>query len=192
MEKELLEATSPFTFAVVNESNVMRFLKLIQCDNGKIGTYTKLVKDRNDTAHSNGNIFFSTEAELAGKVRDILRLVSEIQGHSEGIIVEGYKKFLTESADPEEREHIEVKDQVREVLIHESYMSVIDLDFCANVDIAEFVDHPHFAEIEALHGRGTGPVTAAPARSGCQPPPRPPALAPGNWPAGCQWRQTGA
>ena len=156
MEKELLEATSPFTFSVVNESNVMRFLKLIQCDNGKIGTYTKLVKDRNDTAHSNGNIFFSTEAELAGKVRDILRLVSEIQGHSEGIIVEGYKKFLQESADPEEREHIEVKDQVREVLIHESYMSLIDLDFCANVDIAEFADHPHFAEIEALHAEVKG------------------------------------
>lgn len=151
MEKELLEATSPFTFSVVNESNVMRFLKLIQCDNAKIGAYTKLVKDRNDTAHSNGNIFFSTEAELAAKVRDILRLVSEIQGHSESIIVEGYKKFLQESADPEEREHIEVKDQVREVLIHESYMSLIDLSFCAGCDIAEFADHPHFAEIEALH-----------------------------------------
>lgn len=29
--------------------------------------------------------------------------------------------------------------------------SLIDLDFCANFDIAEFADHPHFAEIEALH-----------------------------------------
>ena len=151
MEKELLEATSPFTFSVVNESSVMRFLKLIQCDNGKIGSYTKLVKDRNDTAHSNGNIFYSTEDELAKKVRDIIRLVSEIQGHSEGIIIEGYKGFLLDSADPEVRQHIEIDDQVREVLIHESYMSLIDLDFCANFDIAEFADHPHFAEIEALH-----------------------------------------
>ncbi len=64
MEKSLLEATSPFTFHVVSESHVMRFLKLIQCDNGKIGAYTKLVKDRNETAHSNGNIFFSTEAAI--------------------------------------------------------------------------------------------------------------------------------
>jgi hypothetical protein len=151
MEKELLEATSPFTFSVVNESSVMRFLKLIQCDNAKIGAYTKLVKDRNETAHSNGNIFFSTEDELAEKVRDILRLVSEIQGHSEGIIVEGYRKFLAESADPEEREHIEAHDQVREVLIHESYMSLVDLDFCARFDIAELAEHPHIAEIEALH-----------------------------------------
>jgi hypothetical protein len=160
MEKELLEATSPFTFSVVNESNVMRFLKLIQCDNSKIGSYTKLIKDRNDTAHSNGNIFYATEDELAEKVRDIIRLVTEIQSHSEGIIVEGYKRFLTDSADPEERQHIEIHDQVREVLIHESYMSLIDLDFCANFDIAEFVDHPHFAEVEALHAEVRGWVAS--------------------------------
>ena len=73
------------------------------------------------------------------------------RGHSETIIVEGYKNFLRESADPDEREHIEVHDQVREILIHENYMSLIDLDFCAKCDIAEFDDHPHFAEVEALH-----------------------------------------
>src|SRR5581483_10786360 len=61
LEKELIDATSPFTFWRVNESSVMRFLKLIGCDNGKIGTYAVLVKERNETAHSNGNIFFSTE-----------------------------------------------------------------------------------------------------------------------------------
>jgi hypothetical protein len=151
MERDLLAATSPFTFHIVSESNVMRFLKLIQCDNGKIGTYTKLVKDRNDTAHSNGNIFFATEAELAAKVHETLRIVTEIQDHSEAIIVEGYKRFLIESADPDEREHIDAFDQVREVLIHGGYMSLIDLHFCARFDIAEFADHAHFAEIEALH-----------------------------------------
>lgn len=156
MEKELLEATSPFTFHVVNESNVMRFLKLIQCDNGKIGTYTKLVKDRNNTAHSNGNIFFSSENELADQVREIIRVVSEIQDHSQNIILEGYRRFLRESADPEEREHIEIHDQVREVLIHESYMSYADLKFCAAFDIAEFAEQPHFAEIEALHAEVVG------------------------------------
>ena len=152
MEKQLMESTSPFTFHVVNESNVMRFLKLIQCDNGKIGTYTKLVKDRNETAHSNGNIFFGTEGELSAKINEILRIVTEIQGHSEAIIVDGYKSFLRESADPEEREHIDATDQVREVLIHENYMSLIDLGFCARCEINEFAAHLHFAEIEALHG----------------------------------------
>jgi hypothetical protein len=30
----------------VNERSILRFLKLIACDNAKIGTYAKLVDDR--------------------------------------------------------------------------------------------------------------------------------------------------
>jgi hypothetical protein len=155
-ERDLLAASSPFTFHVINESTVMRFLKLIQCDNGKIGTYTKLVKDRNETAHSNGNIFYSTEDELIGKIREIVRVVHEIQGHSEGIILVGYKNFLVQSADPEGRQYAEIHDQVREVLIHENYMSLVDLDFCARFNIGEFSEHPHFTEIEMIHGEVCG------------------------------------
>lgn len=35
-------------------------------------------------------------------------------------------------------------------------MSLIDLDFCANFDIAEFANRPHYAEIEALHAEVGG------------------------------------
>ncbi|HEX9782489.1 MAG TPA: hypothetical protein VGA56_07115, partial [Opitutaceae bacterium] len=64
MEKELLDATSPFTFWRVNESGVMRFMKLIGCDNGKCGTYAKLVRDRNETAHCNVNIYYNDAKSL--------------------------------------------------------------------------------------------------------------------------------
>ena len=63
-EKNLLKAPSPFIFSAVNERTILRLLKLIACDNDKIGTYTKLVDNRNQIAHANGNIFFSTEAGL--------------------------------------------------------------------------------------------------------------------------------
>ncbi len=43
IEKSLLEATSPFVFSTVNERTILRFLKLIACDNGKIGPYVKLM-----------------------------------------------------------------------------------------------------------------------------------------------------
>ena len=39
IEKNLLDATSPFVFSTVNERSILRFLKLIACDNSKIGTY---------------------------------------------------------------------------------------------------------------------------------------------------------
>jgi hypothetical protein len=151
MEKDLMAATSPFVFSVVNERAVMRFLKLIQCDNGKIGTYVKLVDERNDTAHANGNIFFSTEAELAGKVRDVLRAVEEIQRHSEEIILEGYQSFLRASSDKDEREFVDDADQVQEVFIKRNYMSASDIAFCRSFDIDQLKDESGFAAMKSIH-----------------------------------------
>lgn len=82
IEKSLLEATSPFVFSAVNERTILRLLKLIACDNSKIGAYAKLVDDRNHSAHSNGNIFFSTEAALDAHITEMPRVVDEIQRHS--------------------------------------------------------------------------------------------------------------
>ena len=64
IEKNLLEAASPFVFSSGNERSILRLgrssrrdstssipgvvLKLIVCDNDKIGTYAKLVDDRNE------------------------------------------------------------------------------------------------------------------------------------------------
>ena len=104
-ERQLLNATSPFTFWLINESTVMRFFKLIGCDNEKVGNYARLVKDRNDTAHTNGNIYYSTQEALNRKIAEILRVVAEIETHSQSIIEKCYHKFLIESHDPDEREY---------------------------------------------------------------------------------------
>jgi len=151
LEKELLDATSPFTFWRVNESSVMRFLKLIGCDNGKVGSYAALVKERNDTAHTNGNIFFSTQAALDTKIREVLRVVDEIQTHSTPIIQRCYSRFLVENNNPDDREYDDDADQIREVLIHANYLSPKDIEICAAFDISEFEKHPNFASIKALH-----------------------------------------
>jgi len=151
LEKELMEATSPFTFWRVNESSVMRFLKLIGCDNGKVGSYAALVKERNDTAHTNGNIFFSTQAALDTKIREILRVVKEIQGHSIPTIGRCYDRFLIDSNDPDDREYSDDSDQIREILIHGHYLSQQDIEICATSDISGHNAHPNFHGIESLH-----------------------------------------
>ncbi len=104
-EKKLLEATSPFVFSTVKERSILRILKLIACDNSNIGTYAKLVDDRNDIAHSNGNIFYSTQVALDTKIIEILRATNEIQMHSRCIIEKCYREFLIHNYDPDEREH---------------------------------------------------------------------------------------
>lgn len=151
LEKELLDATSPFTYWRVNESSVMRFLKLIGCDNGKIGSYAALVKERNDTAHTNGNIFFSTQAALDGKITEILRVVDEIQNHSRPVIEHCYRDFLLQNHDPEEREYPDAADQIREVLIHGNYLSRKDIEICVGFDLTVLAQQPAAESIRDLH-----------------------------------------
>ncbi|HEX9112570.1 MAG TPA: hypothetical protein VF845_13905 [Terriglobales bacterium] len=43
IEKSRLEANSPLVFSTVNERSILRFLKLIACDNSKIGTYEVMI-----------------------------------------------------------------------------------------------------------------------------------------------------
>lgn len=150
-EKELLRATSPFVFSTVNERRILRFLKLISCDNSQIGTYAKLVADRNDIAHSNGNIFFRTQVALDTKITEILRVVGEIQTHSKPLVERCYRKFLLRSHDHEEREYLEPNDQIREILIHENYLSQMDISSCLAHDISDLRDCDEFAQIEELH-----------------------------------------
>lgn len=150
-EKALLEATSPFVFSAVNERTILRFLKLIACDNGKIGTYAKLVDDRNESAHPNGNIFYSTQEALDAKITEILRVVEEIQTHSKPVIEHCYREFLLQNRDPEEREYPAAADQIREVLIHGNYMSRRDVDTCLEFDLAGLKEHEGIEAIRTLH-----------------------------------------
>lgn len=151
VEKNLLEASSPFVFSTVNERTILRLLKLIACDNGKIGTYAKLVDDRNESAHSNGNIFYSTREALDAKIIEILRVVDEIQTHSEPVIEHCYREFLLNNHDAEEREYPEGADQIREVLIHGNYMSRRDVDICLEFDLADLEEHEGIEAIRTLH-----------------------------------------
>ena len=151
IEKSLLEATSPFVFSAVNERSILRFLKLIACDNSMVGTYAKLVDDRNESAHPNGNIFYSTEAALDVKITEILRVVDEIQNHSKPVIDHCYRVFLLQNNDPEEREYPDAEDQIREVLIHGNYLSQRDIEVCLAFDLAAFADEPEYQKMRELH-----------------------------------------
>lgn len=151
VEKNLLEATSPFVFSTVNERTILRLLKLIACDNSKIGNYAKLVDDRNDTAHPNGNIFFSTPAALDMKINEILRIVDEIQTHSKPVIEHCYREFLLQNNNPDTREYPDAADQIREVLIHSNYLSQKDIEICLSHSLTDLTDHPLYEHCRQLH-----------------------------------------
>jgi len=47
---------------------------------------------------------------------------------SRPVIEHCYRNFLLQNHDPEEREYPDATDQIREVLIHENYLSQKDID----------------------------------------------------------------
>ena len=126
-------------------------LKLIACDDGKIGTYARLVDDRNKTAHSNGNIFCITQAGMDAIIAETLRVVEEIQTYSRPVIEDAYRDFLLQSHDPDEREYPDAADQIREVLVRENYLSLEDIDICFDFDLAGIADRPEIESISSLH-----------------------------------------
>ena len=149
-ERSLLNDASPFTFSKVNERTIFQLLRLVGCDASKIGSYKKLVDDRNKkVAHANGSIFF-TRNEIDKQIRRVLNAVREIQGYCHPVVQRCYEQFLLESHDPEEREYFLAEDQIREVLIHGNYMSRKDIELCVRFDTAS-LPNDNKQTIEALH-----------------------------------------
>ena len=62
-----------------------------------------------------------------------------------------YRELLLQSYDPQEREYLDESDQVREVLIHDHYLSRKDLEYCLAFDISELRKRAGFSQIETLH-----------------------------------------
>jgi len=111
----------------------------------------KLVDDRNASAHPNGNIFYSEPSALDRKITEILRVVDEIQTHSKSVIEHCYQNFLLENNDADDREYADATDQIREVLIHQHYLSQKDIEICLGFDLASLADRPEIDNIRTLH-----------------------------------------
>ena len=142
---------SPFNFSKVQERAIVRILALIGCGKSKTGKYVSLVDDRNESVHSNGNILFSTQVALDTKITEVLRVVTEIENHSKPVIELCYRNFLLQNRDPEEREYPDTEDQIREILIHNNYLSREDIGICLSFDLANITERPEIDSIRVLH-----------------------------------------
>ena len=151
-ERNLLRDNSPFTFCKVGERAVLRLFRLIGCDDSQIGNYRKLVDDRNDAAHANGNIYFRTQSAMDAKTRQVLQSVEEIQSHSQPMMNNCYEQFLLQGHTADEREYPDIEDQVREVLIHANYLSRKDIELCVSFDASGLAaSHDESEAIEEMH-----------------------------------------
>ena len=151
-ESKLKDCNSPFKFYDrLKESQIFRFLKLIDCTNEQVGEFSKFVKRRNKIAHPAGNVFFNDCFSIDNEITKMMTEVQNIQAHMQPVIHELYSRFLKDSADLEGREFAESGDEVTANLVHVNYMSTADLEHCKGLDFAEFNVNPNQGDIGGLH-----------------------------------------
>lgn len=149
-ENDLLAASSPFTLSKLEERTIFRLLRLTGCESNDVKPFAQLVNERNEIAHSNGNIFYSDQTAADRKIAEFLKQMDAIQNHIQPVLHECFSKFLCDSHDPESRQYVDNADQIREALIHENYFSQKDIEACLNFDIGTLANHENFPAIKAL------------------------------------------
>ena len=149
-EKELLTASSPFTFSEVNERSIFKFLRLAGCENQHIGKFQKLVDQRNEIAHPNGNIFFSDQATADQRIEEVMQQIRGIQNHMPSVLHACLLQFLRDSANPDEREIADSEVHVEMNFLHKHYLSRKDIEACLACDLSEFDASTFRGEVEAL------------------------------------------
>lgn len=149
-EKELLTASSPFTFSEVNERSIFKFLRLVGCENQHIGRFQKLVDQRNEIAHPNGNIFFSDQATADLRIEEVMQQIRGIQTHMPSVLHACLLQFLRDSANPDEREIADSEVHVEMNFLYKHYLSRKDIEACLACDLSEFDASPFRGEVQAL------------------------------------------
>ena len=149
-EKELLTASSPFTFSEVNERSIFKFLRLAGCENQHIGKFQKLVDQRNEIAHPNGNIFFSDQATADQRIEEVMQQIRGIQAHMSSVLRACLLQFLRDSANPDEREIADSEVHVEMNFLHKHYLSRKEIEACLACDLSEFDASPFRGEVQAL------------------------------------------
>ncbi|MBJ6111796.1 hypothetical protein JAO73_22440 [Hymenobacter sp. BT523] len=149
-EKKILDATSPFRFSKVQERTIFTLFRLVDCEHQHIGKLKKLVDDRNDMAHANGSIYFTSEANADIKINEVLALLDVIQELMRPVVQGCFEQFLVDSYDPELREYPQEEDQIQEALIYTNYFSPRNTEACLGFDLSRLSSHEHFEAIQVL------------------------------------------
>ena len=118
--------------------------------NERIGEYKKLVKERNNIAHSNGNIYYKEQDSVDVRISDVLRFAEEIHQKTKISIEQAYKEFLIENYSVEDSPYSSVEEMVSEEFIRKHYISEKDMQICCSLNKFD-IHHDDMEEILKTH-----------------------------------------
>src|SRR5574344_943243 len=133
---------SPFGYSKEQESKIMQIFKFWGL-NERIREYKKLVKERNNVAHSNGNIYYKEQQSIDNKISDIIRFCDEIE--------QTYKEFLSDNYSVEDSPYSTLVELLSDEFINKHYISEKDIQLCCICDISGLSTLENFGSTCAIH-----------------------------------------
>lgn len=117
----------------------------------RIGTYKKLVDERNDIVHSNGNIFYKDQQSIDNRITDVIRFCQEIQLKTKSTIEQSYLAFLSENDSVEESPYSTLEEMLGDEFISKHYISEIDMNLCCKFNGSSHNSFPNDKSMINIH-----------------------------------------
>ena len=153
-QKEIIGSNSIFVFSSLKEREIFQLFSLIGCSPEDIREYKKLIDDRNDIAHANGNIFFNSKEAISEKINEMNDCLEKLTICLEPLVLLKIKEFLISSTDPETREFEEENEQIEQILVKENYLSRRDIyNGVSRFEIDMLKENIQFDKINLLFAR---------------------------------------
>lgn len=143
-------SSSPFGYSEEQESKIMQVLKYWGL-NERIGEYKKLVKERNDIAHSNGNIYYKDQKSVDDRIDDVLRFCGEIHRKTKTSIEHSYILFLRDNYSVEDSPYSTTEEMLSDEYIRIHYISENDIKYCCECSMKGFNTHKEKDSIIEIH-----------------------------------------
>jgi len=147
---------SIFDYSFLPEKDIFEFLKLVEIDDGYIGSIKKLVDRRNDMAHASGKFDIIEYTHIETEIDTILKTIKNIAKKMEFTIRGLYEAILMKYSKNEfiDEYSNDINQIIDEVVVKDESLSLNDLKCCSELGISKFSDRNKYTltleEIEKI------------------------------------------
>lgn len=141
------------SFAIINESDVFMLLRVIGLKNDLLGELQKLVEERNQYAHANGQLQLTSDELLMEKIEDYNKRIEQVFGLLKPLLIELYKDTITQNDfyDPDIRAYIDPDEQIKEEFVRKYSLSRVEINWLRKIKTSDFEDCDGYENVKELH-----------------------------------------
>ncbi|MDR2047124.1 MAG: hypothetical protein LBP79_04410 [Clostridiales bacterium] len=139
---------SVFEYSLVSEKELPKIFKIIELNEGQIGTIAGLVDTRNDMAHASGKFELLTEISFNTNANSILSSIRNIHNCMDKPLRKWYEDFLLQLCNGEFEEYTDFNDLIFEKMIQGFNLSMVELSACNKMSLQKLrTDYPQHREL---------------------------------------------